>query len=500
MSGDKTLVSKVFGVSILAAKSIVGPANLRQEIRLRHPLLTAFALLAATLPIASTHLQAAGATPTAATREARLRQVLGDWLAAFNSGDSKRIKAFYVAHLNDDNPVFAQENAVDTCGFALEKIETQTETTMTVLLSQRCLPGLQRATLELAPDGTKLKRLDFRPLPLPGNKAVGVTANIAGRLAARDDFAGSIIVMQHGKRELARNWGKIENGKAARVSLDTPMFLASAGKMFTAVAVLQLVDSGKIELDAPLGTYLTNYPNAKMAKVTIRQLLTHRGGTGDIGILERGDSANRARVHTIDDMIALNGNRPPDFEPGSKPDYSNYGFILLGAVIEQVTGRSYYDYVAEHVFAPAGMTSTGFPDKDHLRGIAVGYTTFYGAETKKIANTDVLPWRGASAGGGVSTANDMVRFFSAMRSGKLLSPTMFELATKPGQTNWYGMGFVLNSGASESWGHGGNSYGMDVAAHHFVRNDTTFICLATRDMVCNRLIFAWYLRTFAPES
>lgn len=284
------------------------------------------------------------------------------------------------------------------------------------------------------------------------------------------------------------------------MTLGTPMFLASAGKMFTSVAVLQLVDAGKLELDAPLHTYLPDYPNAEMAKVTIRQLLTHRGGTGDIGILERGDGANRAKVRTIADMVRLNGQRGPDFPPGSKAEYSNYGFILLGAVIEKVTGGSYYDYVRQHVFEPAGMIASGFPDRDHLKGVAVGYTTFFGEEPKQVANLDVLPWRGASAGGGVASSRDMQRFFDAMRAGKLLSPAMFKLATTAGATPWYGMGFVVNPGKIASWGHGGNSYGMDVATHFYPSVDTTFVCLATRDMVCNRLIYAWYLRTFAPED
>jgi CubicO group peptidase (beta-lactamase class C family) len=282
------------------------------------------------------------------------------------------------------------------------------------------------------------------------------------------------------------------------MTLDTPMFLASAGKMFTGVAVLQLVDAGKIDLDAPLGKYLADYPNKDVATATIRQLLTHRGGTGDIGILGREDGANRARVRTIDDIVQLNGTRGPEFPPGAKADYSNFGFILLGAVIEKVTSGSYYDYVREHVFKPAGMKNAGFPDRDHLQGVAVGYTTFFGAQTQLVPNLDVLPWRGASAGGGVASANDMLRFFDALKAGKLLSAAMLKLATTPGDTPWYGMGFVAQGGEHPSWGHGGTSYGMDVAFHTYSENDTTFICMATRDAVCNRLIFAHYFRTFGP--
>ena len=436
----------------------------------------------------------------AADQGAPAESIFNEWLDAFNSGDSKRIKAFYARRLGDNDPAFALENAKDTCGLTIDRFTTRTSRAITVLLRQRCLPGLMRVTLTLAEDGSKLEKLVIVPLRLLGSgaEAASATAAIAQRLSVADDFAGSLIIQQGSKRLLARSWDESDRATSAPITLDTPMFLASAGKMFTAVAVLQLVDAGKIDLDAPFGRYLTDYPNPEMAKVTVRQLLTHRGGTGDIGILERGDAANRASVRTIDDMIRLNGKRAPDFPPGTKEDYSNYGFILLGAVIEKVTRASYYDYVQEHVFKPARMTASGFPDKDHLHGVAVGYTTFYGAESKQTSNLSVLPWRGASAGGGVASANDMLRFFDAMRSGKLPSAKMFKLATTVGATRWYGMGFVVDKG--RSWGHGGNSYGMDVAVHAYPTIDTTFICLATRDMVCNRLITAWYFRTFGPDN
>ncbi|MEO6215205.1 MAG: serine hydrolase domain-containing protein [Sphingomonas sp.] len=371
---------------------------------------------------------------------------------------------------------------------------------MTVLLRQRCLPGRARVKLELSPtDPFKLKVLDVAPLALPGDGAIEATAAIADRLSKHDEFAGSLIIQRGNRRLLGRSWGMADPKRHVPMTLDTPMFLASAGKMFTAVSILQTVEAGKLELDAPLGRYLTDYPNQDMAKVTIRQLLTHRGGTGDIGILERGDTANRAKVRTIDNIIRLNGGRGPSFPPGSKAEYSNYGFILLGGVIERITGGSYYDYVREHVFTPAGMSKSGFPDKEHLQGVAVGYTTYFGAEPEKVPFTSTLPWRGASAGGGVASANDMVRFMQAMRDGKLLSPPMFKLATTPGATSWYGTGFVVN-GAKKNWGHGGNSSGMDVAVHYYPTVDTTFICLGARDKVCNRLIYAWYLRTFGPDQ
>lgn len=461
-------------------------------------LAASIALLSFAATNASTSPAAVKPSPIAAQNGA-VDRIFAEWLGAFNSGDAAVIKAFYAKYRDDPNPVFELEDAEDSCGLTVDHIVERSPTAMTVLLRQRCLPGLQRARIELAePENGKLKALTVVPLALPGDEAVAAAADITTRLAAQDKFAGSLLIVRGSQTLLARSWGMADPRAATPMTIDTPMFLASAGKMFTGVAVLQLVEAGKIDLDAPLGRYLTDYPNRDMAKVTIRQLLTHRGGTGDIGILGREDGANRAKVRTIADIVTLNGTRAPEFPPGSKDDYSNYGFILLGAVIERVTCGSYYDYVDTHIFKPAGMTHAGFPDHDHLQGVAVGYTTFYGAEPTLAPNLDVLPWRGASAGGGVASANDMRHFFSALQAGRLLSPAMLKLATTPGETPWYGMGFVAQAGDRPSWGHGGNFYGMDVALHTYATNNVTFLCLASRDSVCNRIIFAYYFRTFGP--
>ncbi len=113
------------------------------------------------------------------------------------------------------------------------------------------------------------------------------------------------------------------------------------------------------------------------------------------------------------------------------------------------------------------------------------------------SHVEVLPWRGTPAGGGVASANDMAAFFKALQSGALLSSDMLRQATTAGDTPWYGLGFVVNAAkGEESWGHGGMSYGMDVATHHYPDIDTSFLCLAARDQACNRLITAWFLRMF----
>ena len=145
-------------------------------------------------------------------------------------------------------------------------------------------------------------------------------------------------------------------------------------KMFTAVATLQLVEAGKLALDDPVGKHLRGYPNSEVAtKVTVRHLLTHTGGTGDIFGPEYDPNRLQLREHA--DYVKLYGSRAPNFPPGSRFEYSNYGFVLLGAIIEAVSGESYYDYVREHVFGPAGMTSTdSLPESVEVPNRSIGYT------------------------------------------------------------------------------------------------------------------------------
>lgn len=127
--------------------------------------------------------------------------------------------------------------------------------------------------------------------------------------------------------------------------------------MFTAVAILQLVSVGKLRLDDPVIKYLPDYTNRDLAsKVTIGELLSHTGGTGDF--FGPDFDKHRLELRTHEDYIKLFGGRQASFEPGSRFEYSHYGFIILGAVIEKVSGQSYYDYVRDHIYRLAAMTST----------------------------------------------------------------------------------------------------------------------------------------------
>ena len=256
-----------------------------------------------------------------------------------------------------------------------------------------------------------------RSRPAPNERSRGGGGAVGprrGAAPATDEFSGAVLVARNGEVLLEDAWGLADRKAGTPNTTDTKFRIGSMNKMFTAVATLQLVEAGKLALDDPIGKHLPDYPNQDVAsQVTVRHLLTHSGGTGDIFGPEF--ERNRLTLREHRDYVDLYGSRAPEFEPGSRFEYSNYGFVLLGALIEAVSGESYYDYVRSNVFQPAGMTSTdSLPETDNVPNRAIGYMR---AGDGWEPNTDTLPWRGTAAGGGYSTVGDLLRFAQALSSG-----------------------------------------------------------------------------------
>ncbi|HEY0436134.1 MAG TPA: serine hydrolase domain-containing protein, partial [Phenylobacterium sp.] len=259
------------------------------------------------------------------------------------------------------------------------------------------------------------------------------------------------------------------------------------GKMFTAVSIMQLAQAGKLDLTAPIGRYLTDYPNADIAtKVTVNNLLTHTGGTGDIFTPEY--FAHRLEVKSPQDYVALLGARAPRFAPSARTEYSNYGFMLLGRIVEVVSGQSYDDYIASHIFAPAHMTATGNqPETVVLPHRATGYMT-RGARILSAADTQ--PWSGTPAGGGYSTTGDLARFADALMANRLLDAAHTTLLTTGGFTGPDGKLLRYDFGAPAGdgrrfYGHNGGAPGMNGELRIFPAEPghvaATIVVLANRD-------------------
>jgi D-alanyl-D-alanine carboxypeptidase len=311
--------------------------------------------------------------------------------------------------------------------------------------------------------------------------ALAALRDHAEQRAAADEFAGAVLVARYGKVLLQDTWGRADR-KAGTASTPATRFrIGSMNKMFTAVATLQLVEAGKLKLEDPIGRHLRGYPNKEVAaKVTVRHLLTHTGGTGDI--FGPQFDRNRLALREHRDYLKLYGRRGLLFEPGARFEYSNYGFVLLGALIERVSGVSYYDYVRDHVFRPAGMTSTGsLPESTDIPNRAIGYMRASPAGGAWLPNTDTLPWRGTAAGGGYSTVGDLLRFAQALGSGRLISKATLAEATRPHQPQ-YGYGFgVQGEGRLRSYGHGGGAPGMNGELRIFPKLGYVVVSLSNLD-------------------
>jgi CubicO group peptidase (beta-lactamase class C family) len=322
------------------------------------------------------------------------------------------------------------------------------------------------ARIELPKTKEPARALNLVLHQMTGSDALKALSARADKLAAEDELSGAVLVAQNGRVLFRHAYGLADRKRRIPNTIRTRFRIGSMNKMFTAVAILQLVEAGKIKLTAPLGKYLPGYLNREVAhKVTIHQLLTHTGGTGDI--FGPDFDAHRKRLRTLADYVKLYGRRGLEFEPGSQWAYSNYGFILLGAVIEKVTGHGYYDYVQAHIYAPAGMTRTGsLPESQAVPGRSIGYMKPPGA-TEWVPNTDALPYRGTSAGGGYSTVQDLARFAHALLSHKLLSPDSTNLLitgkVKAGPGARYAYGFEdARDADGNGWvGHGGGAPGMN---------------------------------------
>lgn len=309
-----------------------------------------------------------------------------------------------------------------------------------------------------------------------------VEARAASR-AAKDQFSGALLLAQNGRVLFQKAYGLASRADHKPNTLDTQFRFGSMGKMFTAVAIMQLVEGGKIDLGAPVGRYLADYPNRDIAtKVTVANLLTHTGGTGDI--FGPDFDLLRSSLSSTKDYVNLYGNRAPEFAPGARKSYSNFGFIILGRIVEQVSGLKYDGYIRKYIFEPAGMTETGNqPESAALPHRAVSYMGT-GARLKDASET--LPLNGTAAGGGYSTVGDFNRFVDGITSHRLLRSETLEKLISGGVTMADGQfaGFDFGgtmAGTGRFIGHGGGAPGMSGSLQHFLKSGVTVIVLANRD-------------------
>jgi D-alanyl-D-alanine carboxypeptidase len=250
---------------------------------------------------------------------------------------------------------------------------------------------------------------------------------------AMDSLSGVVLLARDGVPIYTRTVGLANRDAHIANQLDTRFNLGSLDKFFTRIAIRQLQHAGKLSMTDRVGRYLPDYPNPRVRdEVTVKHLYEMRSGLGDFGTDNyRTLVEKRLTLRTLDDWLALFAADSLQYAPGTSQAYSNAGYVVLGKIIERASGQSYYDYVQQHIFDPAGMRNTGYftPD-DRAPNTAIPYTTApsvagdFADDAKRLPERrpaeSLLAYRGSSAGGGYSSAEDLLRLSQAIAAHRLL--------------------------------------------------------------------------------
>jgi CubicO group peptidase (beta-lactamase class C family) len=458
--------------------------------------------LAGLLSTAAPPAMSAPPPPTPARAQARtaplppvvMARVQG-YVATVNGGDAAAVTAFRErdsaeaanaeASAETFLRYFANQKRV-TGGFDLvaARMKAGAPNIVEAALRDHIYGGLHgvELTLEDTPE-RKITLLDPGPAPpwaQPGGplrspEAVGARTRAAvDRGCKAGVFSGAVLVGRGDNVVMQTACGEASRRFHAKNGLETKFNLGSINKMFTAVAVMQLVEAGKVSLDDPLSRYVDDswLPAALSSRITLRQLMTHTSGLGSF-LNREMDRAPRNAYRQLDDFKPLVRAETLAFAPGTRFQYSNTGMLLLGIVIEKASGEPYLDYVRRHIFAPAGMTATdSYALDEPVPDTAVGYTpdpaSPYGWREAIFTNL----YRGGPAGGGYSTVGDLFRFARALKAGRLVSPASLTLLWADNAPNNYGMGFeIRQTPAGKVVGHTGFYVGVSDRLSLFLDKD-----------------------------
>jgi CubicO group peptidase (beta-lactamase class C family) len=263
--------------------------------------------------------------------------------------------------------------------------------------------------------GDEEDHADPSDTPKSSDEELAQTVDAAATdLSGKDGFSGVVLLARGGAVFFQKAWGMADRGLSAPNRVDTKFNVGSIGKAFTRAAVMDLVRAGRLSKSDTVKKLLpdTHIPSADA--ITVEMLLEMNSGLGDI-FGEKYDATPKDRLRTLPDFLALFETNPLRFAPGTGRSYSNAGYVVLGLIIERISGKPYWDFVGERVFAPAGMKDTGpFGPDELVANRAVGYTKSGGGWRSNVYS---LPGRASSAGGLYSTVADLHAFARAQGTG-----------------------------------------------------------------------------------
>jgi CubicO group peptidase (beta-lactamase class C family) len=330
-----------------------------------------------------------------------------------------------------------------------------------------------------------------------------LTAWLDGQVASHA-FSGVALAWRDGAPTFRYAGGIADRGHGIPIASDTRFAVASVTKLPVAIAALRLVDRDLVGLDQPVIDILppAHRTAAMRREHTLHHLLSHTSGLPNYhddaaqtwaSFTSCWDRIPTYHVRRPADMLPLFATLPADFAPGERYAYSDANFILVGLVIEAITGRPFSEVVAEEVFVPAGMTATAFEDLDRAPArLATGYLTADGPYEDWRSNVFSVPAGGMPDGGLITTAEDLAHLMDALLDGRLLAErTLAAMTSAQGppadSSDRYGYGceLVVEDGVVTVLGHSGTDPGVTAELNHYCASGTTVV------VVCNQDRGAW---------
>jgi CubicO group peptidase (beta-lactamase class C family) len=314
------------------------------------------------------------------------------------------------------------------------------------------------------------------------------------RLGEAGVFSGTILLDKGGNVLFKAAYGFATRRYNIPIRIDTKLNLASLTKMFTAVAVAQLFEKGKVSFDDPIGKYLgTDWIPEKIGEsVQIKHLLSHTSGIdigGEDDNLTYLEQAFKGQFREISDYKSLSARATLKSRPGKNFSYSNIGMHLVGPIIEKISGETYFKYLQTHIFEPAGMSNTGFYELDIPEpNVAAGYSKEY-RDGKIFWRNNILACqiKGTPAGGAYSTADDLLKFENALRNNVLVSEKTKEILFTPKKelnAPSYGYGFQVRTFDDKlQVGHSGGYVGINNQFSMYRNKGYTVIILSNVDLI-----------------
>ena len=288
--------------------------------------------------------------------------------------------------------------------------------------------------------------------------------DVIQRICERDVFSGTVLIARGDELLLTHACGEASKRFHVPNNIETKFNLGSMNKMFTATAVTQLVEKGLLSFQDTIDKHVDEswLPKEITSKITVHHLLTHTSGLGSY-FNETYMKGSKGLYRKVNDFKPLLKGEKPAFEPGKRFRYSNTGMLLLGVVIESVTGQSYFDYIRKNIYEPAGMKNSDSYEMDYpVENLAIGYSPDLKSKYGWQNNLFKHVIKGGPAGGGFSTVGDLHRFALAFQAGKLVSVDSLKTILKDHSGENYGYGFGIAEGPSgKVVGHGGGFPGIN---------------------------------------